>query len=101
MVKGKTRGDINVRNTAQVINGNISFVSRGIVPFEGEPITSTLDGKVWIKLSKLNGVSIFGDYIASWVVDYAEVVPLVFPETFTLTAPSGEKASYKFVELLP
>ena len=73
LVKGKTRGDLNVRTSPAVINGNIGFISRGIVDFEGELITSPLDNKQWIKLSKINGSAVFGLYIASWVVDYSEI----------------------------
>lgn len=75
-VKGKTRGDINVRLTPVVISGNIYFVSRGIVEFTGELITSAIDNKQWIKLHTWNRVDMQGSYatyIASWVVDYSEI----------------------------
>ena len=74
-VKGKTRGDVNVRSVPVVMSGNISFVSRGIVEFTGELITSAIDQKKWIRLDTINGVSASGLYIASWVVDYVETVP--------------------------
>lgn len=74
LVDGKTRGDINVRTSPVVNSTNISFVSKGVVGFEGELITSALDNKQWIKLSKLNGVVVSNSYIASWVVYYKEVI---------------------------
>jgi hypothetical protein len=73
LVEGKTRGDINVR-TSPIVSSNLAFTSRGIVTFEGELIASALDNKQWIKLSKLNGVVVSNSYIASWVVDYKEIV---------------------------
>lgn len=99
MVKGTTRGDTNVR-TSPVIGSNIAFTSRGVVEFSGVEITSSLDGKLYIELTELNGTPISGAYLAAWVVDYDEVEAVVFPETFVMTAPNGLKASYKFVELL-
>lgn len=101
MVKGKTRGDTNVRTSPAILPTNIAFVSRGIVEFKGLLITSSFDGKTYVELTSLNGNAISGAYLAAWVTNYEEFVPVVFPETFTLTAPSGERASYKFVELLP
>lgn len=75
IVTGKTRGDINVRSTPVVMSGNISFVSRGIVEFAGELVTSAIDQKKWIRLDTINGAMASGLYIASWVVDYQEYIP--------------------------
>lgn len=81
MVKGKTRGDVNVRLTPVVVTGNISYTSRnisytsrGIVEFTGELVTSAIDQKQWIRLITIGGVNANNSYIAAWVVDYTEIV---------------------------
>lgn len=81
MVKGMTRGDLNVRTSPVVPNtgSNISFVSRGKVSFIGDLFTSAIDNKLWIQLSELNGVPIGGAFIASWVTDFADYNPPVSP----------------------
>jgi len=84
MVKGNTRGDINVRTSPVVTDPitNLSFVSRGKVGFVGEIITSAIDGKSWIKLSEINGIPVVGAFIASWIVDIADrnyVPPITTP----------------------
>jgi len=84
MVKGNTRGDINVR-TSPVVTvpiTNLSFVSRGIVSFVGEITTSAIDGKEWISLVEINGIPVVGAFIASWVVDITDrnyVPPVTTP----------------------
>lgn len=84
MVKGKTRGDINVRNTPIVTSPitNLAFVSRGSVEFIGEVVTSALDNKQWIMLSSINGVAVTKSFIASWVVDITDpnYIPPVNPD---------------------
>ena len=74
MVKGKTRGDINVRTSPVATSPitNLSFISRGIVEFIGEIITSSIDNKQWVKLFSINGVFVSGGFIASWVVDITD-----------------------------
>ncbi len=103
LVKGTTHQGINVRSSAQVASNNIVKAITAGIAFEGELITG-LDGKQWIQLSKLGGVSVVGQFIAAWVVN-SEIVnptptPPLFPQSFTLTDPSGAKAEYTFVRVL-
>lgn len=95
MVQGTTHQGINVRKTPQVSLNIDRAIGSGIA-FEGELVTG-LDGKQWIELSKLGGVSVSGLFIASWVVNYSTVTPPVtseVPEWFDLTAPDGKVTRY-------
>lgn len=74
-VEGNTRGDINVRSSPVVTTGNIAFLQKGIVAFSGALITSAIDGKKWIALDTFDGKIVTDLFIASWVVDFTEVVP--------------------------
>ena len=96
MVKGTTHQGINVRKTPQVSTNIDQAITSG-VSFEGELITG-LDGKQWIQLSKLGGVSVSNLFIAAWVVTYTTVtVPpaaSAIPEYFDLTSPDGVITRY-------
>ncbi len=84
MVKGKTRGDINVRTSPVATSPitNLSFISKGIVEFTGELITSSIDSKKWVQLNTINGLTVNGGFIASWVVDLTDLnyVPPITPD---------------------
>lgn len=96
MVKGTTSQGINVRKTPQV-STNIDRAITSGVQFEGELVTG-LDGKQWIELSKLGGVSVSGLFIASWVVTYSTVTAppasSEIPAYFDLTTPDGITTRY-------
>lgn len=95
MVKGTTHQGINVRKTPQV-SSNIDRAITSGVQFEGELVTG-LDGKQWIELSKLGGISVSGLFIASWVVNYSTVTTppaSEIPEYFDLTTPDGITTRY-------
>lgn len=99
MIQGTTTQGINVRSTPQVISGNIVKAITSGVSFEGE-LVAGLDGKQWIKLSKLAGAVVVNMFIASWVVNYTVVtdpIPLTgseIPEWFDLTTPDGVTTRY-------
>jgi len=101
MVQGTTHQGINVRKTSKVETGNIDRAISAGVSFLGELVTG-LDGKQWIELSKLAGLSVSNLFIAAWVVNYTPVVvPPVdppaaseIPAYFDLTTPDGVRTRY-------
>ncbi len=97
MVQGTTHEGINVRKTSKVETGNIDRAISAGVSFLGELVTG-LDGKQWIELSKLAGLSVSNLFIAAWVVNYSTVTapPAAseIPAYFDLTTPDGVKTRY-------
>jgi len=107
MVSGSLYQNTNIRNTPFVSSGTFVKSYPSGTTFEGE-IVKGGDGRDWINLSKVNGQAVTSLYVAAWVVNYKEVVstpppvvePPMFPESFVLTDPSGNKAEYKFVRIV-
>ena len=97
MVQGTTHQGINVRKTSKVETGNIDRAITAGVSFLGELVTG-LDGKQWIELSKLAGLSVSNLFIAAWVVNYSPVtappVGYQIPEWFDQTSPDGVTTRY-------
>lgn len=92
------------------IGDSIRGDSIWVAPADGAEVKR---GDQWLHVTHINGTPVVGwmaiIHKGAFICETPKVVEdgtpapsvkPVFPETFVMTAPNGEKASYQFVELL-
>jgi len=107
MLKYRANVTVNIRSTPAVTSTNdIGDIPAG-TEFVGSALVTGNDGVKYVDLISAGGVNKDG-YVSTkanitFIEDTGETTTPpapMFPESFVLTAPSGEKAEYVFVRVI-